>query len=158
VSESPSFEQALAVGFAHLNRRERTEHEMREHLAARGVSPPLVGRVLDELRDQGYLDDERFARMFVQDRRHLSGWGSERIREGLLKRGIPREVADAAVSQASEGELERALEVLAGRFPEGLTNRQESGRALGVLVRRGFDYDLAVDALTAHRRTSRPAA
>ncbi len=37
--------------------------------------------------EQGYLDDARFARMFVADKRELEQWGRERIRRGLLARG-----------------------------------------------------------------------
>ena len=42
---------------------------------------------MDTLLEDGYLDDCRFALMFVHDRRELDGWGSERIRRELAPKG-----------------------------------------------------------------------
>ena len=46
------------------------------------------------LAEQGYLDDERFARLFAEDKRGLEQWGAERISQGLVARGIDRELID----------------------------------------------------------------
>ena len=57
-----------------------------------------------------------------------------------------------ALGGAESGESERALALLERRFPGGLSGRRESDRALAVLLRKGYEYDLAVDALGEHRR------
>ena len=94
------------------------------------------------LVEQGYLDDARFARLFVQDKRELEGWGAERIRQVLRTRGIDAEVVEEALAeheQDSEGEVERALALLRRRFPSPPRDRRERDRALGVLLRKGYD-------------------
>ena len=48
--------------------------------------------------------------------------------------------------------MERALELLRRRFPAPAGDRRERDRALGVLVRKGYDVDLALDAIAAHAR------
>ena len=52
----------------------------------------------------------------------------------------------------SEGEIERALAVLRRRFPSPTGGRRERERALGVLLRKGYDSDLALEAVSAHMR------
>jgi regulatory protein len=132
---------------------------VRAHLAARGVEPDLGDAVVDELVDQGALDDERFARVFVQDKRTLEHWGAERITRGLLARGVDRELVEAALAQEeSEGELEQALALLARRFPEPPRDRRDRDRALGVLLRKGYDSELALDALARFSRGGRERA
>jgi regulatory protein len=146
-------EHALALAYAHLNRHDRTVHEMQAHLLHRGVQDDVAGLAVAELCEQGYLDDARFARLFVQDKSNLEQWGSDRIRRSLIGRGITPGVADAALGEnAAPSELERALALVERRFPAGLGGRRESERALGLLLRKGYEYDLASDALSEYRR------
>lgn len=168
-SESlPAVEQALALAYAHLNKRDRTVAEIRAYLGRRGIEDGVAQAALEELGDQGYLNDERFARLFAQDKRHLEQWGNDRIRRALTGRGISNELADAALAEETPSdasgaeigpeaagepnELARALGLLERRFPGGLDGRRASDRALAVLLRKGYEYELAVDALSEHRR------
>lgn len=147
-------EKALGLAYRHLGRRDRTVTEIREHLTAKGVREAVVEDAIAELRTQGYLDDGRFARRFAEDRRALDGWGSERIVQRLRALGVPPEDIDGAVATAlpSGGELQAALEVLSSRFPEPPSELRDRQRALGLLVRRGYDLELAHEALRVYAR------
>ncbi len=99
------------------------------------------------------LDDRRYARLFSQDKRELEQWGSDRIRRALIDRGIDRELVDDALAEVPpEAELDRALALLRRRFAQPPTERRERDRALGILLRKGYDSDLALDALAAYGR------
>jgi regulatory protein len=106
------------------------------------------------LREQGYLDDARFARLFAADKRTLEGWGSDRIRRTLAGRGIDRDLIDAALAAggAPDAERERALELLRRRFPTPPAERRDRDRALGFLLRKGYDSELALEALSEHKK------
>lgn len=148
----------FALAFRYLSRRERTVTEMRRHLFGKGIDASVVEEVVEELSDQGYLDDARYARVFAQDKRELEQWGNERIRRALLERGIDRDLVDETLAQdengngAGGGELARALAVLRKRFPGPPRDRLERERALGVLLRKGYDPELALDALSGYAR------
>ncbi len=96
-------QRALDIGYAYLNRRERTVAEVRAQLERKGVSAELIDAAVGTFAEQGFLNDERFAELFVSDKRELEQWGSERIRRGLLARGIERELAERALAPGGGG-------------------------------------------------------
>ncbi|MFZ0089426.1 MAG: RecX family transcriptional regulator [Solirubrobacteraceae bacterium] len=150
-------QHALEIGYAYLNRRERTVSEVRLALERRGVSAACTEDVIRTLTGQGFLDDTRFARLFVADKRELEQWGSERIRRGLLSRGIDRDLVQATVDDPASGEmpeseLGRALALLRRRFPIPPGDRRDRERALGLLLRKGYASEVALDAVMAHAR------
>lgn len=146
-------QRALALAYRYLNRRERTVAEMRRHLVARGCREDEAEAALEQLLEQGYLDDGRYARLFAEDKRELEQWGSERIERALLQRGIDRHVVDHTVTQdQGEGDLARALSLLERRIPRPPRDQRERDRALGILLRKGYEPELALDALEAYGR------
>ncbi|MDP9293119.1 MAG: RecX family transcriptional regulator, partial [Actinomycetota bacterium] len=138
-----------------LNRRDRTVHELGSTLLGKRVEPTVADRVVTELLELGYLDDARYAERFAEDRRRLDGWGSERIERRLRVLGVARDVVDAALA-AHDHEAERgaAIELLRRRCPEPPSTRAERDRALGILVRKGYAPELALDALRRHAGAS----
>lgn len=117
----------------------------------RGFEAGPIDRAIETLCEQGYLDDARFACVFAEDKRELEQWGSERIRKQLTARGVERELIDEALSRDARGdELNRALAVLRRRFPSASGARGERERAFAVLLRKGYDSELALDALRVH--------
>lgn len=153
-------ERAAELAYRYVARRERTAHELRQHLTSRGLDAAEVEAALTELIEAGYLDDERYARLFVEDKRALDRWGSARIRRALLERGIEREIADAALSEHDDSddddEMARARTVLEQRFPDPPVERRDRERAFAALVRRGYEPELALDAIKSHTRARTP--
>lgn len=145
---SARLQRALDVAFRYLSRRERTVAEMRRHLEAKRCEPAAIDAAVAELEEQGYLDDAGYAQRFAEDRRELDGWGAERIARRLEAVGVGREeIAAACDARDRDGELEAAVEILRRRFRVPPDNDRERERALGMLVRRGYDLELAYDAV-----------
>lgn len=140
-------QHALDLGYRYLGHRDRTVLEMRRHLEAKRVEPATIDDALAELARQGYLDDARFAQLFAEDRRRLDGWGSERIARRLAQMGVEEELI-AAVTRRDPGEdLAAALAVLRRRLSAPPHDDRGRERALGLLVRRGYDLDTAYAAV-----------
>jgi regulatory protein len=148
-----SDERALDLAVAHLGKRDRTAAEVRRHLLGKDISEPAADAAVAELERMGYLDDARYARVFAQDRRALDAWGPERIERRLLELGVdPEHVAAAVGERDGVGELEAALDLLRRRVRDVPSSERERDRALGLLVRKGYDVDLAYDAVRAFER------
>jgi regulatory protein len=150
VDPETRLQHALELAYRHLSRRDRTVLEVRRHLEARRIEPGTIAEALADLERQGALDDVRYARLFAEDRRRLDGWGPERIERRLLHAGIAPDVVAEVVRSAPETTLEQALEVLRGRVATPPRDDRERERALGLLVRRGYDLDTAYAAVRTY--------
>jgi regulatory protein len=146
-------QHALDAAYRFLGRRDRTVTEVRERLEAQEIDAEVVDEAIAELTRQGYLDDARYAHRFAEDRRTIDAWGAERIERRLLAVGVePALIAAAIGERGAAEELEAALTVLRRRFPHAPTDDRARDRALGLLVRKGYDLDLAYDAVRAYER------
>jgi len=150
ISADQRREEAFNAAWRFIARRERTESEMRARLERNDVEAPLIEEVLDELRTGGYVDDAGYAQRFAEDRRNLDGWGAERIERRLRELGIDREHIAAALAAGEHDELAAATALLARRYPIPPDSPRDREKALGFLVRKGFDLELAHDALRRH--------
>jgi regulatory protein len=130
--------------------------ELRKYLIGKDVAEEIVGGAIAELVELGYVDDARFARQFAEDKRKLDAWGSDRIERRLRELGVDRALIAAALGALDEGEgpseVQVAVELLRRRFPTPPETDRDRDRALGLLVRRGYDLELAYDAIRAHGR------
>jgi regulatory protein len=128
--------------------------EVRRHLEAKRVEPDTIEQAVAELSALGYLDDARFARRFVEDRRTLDHWGNERIERKLVASGIDADLITAALAagDAAESQFDAALSTLTRRFRTPPESERERERALGFLVRKGYELETAYDAIRSFGR------
>jgi regulatory protein len=146
-------QHALDAAYRFLGRRDRTVAEVRERLETDAIEADVADEAIAELTRQGYLDDARYAHRFAEDRRTIDAWGAERIERRLLAVGVePALIAAALGERGAAEELEAAVAVLRRRFARAPADDRDRDRALGLLVRKGYDLDLAYDAVRAYER------
>jgi regulatory protein len=146
---SDAYELALDA----LGRKERGTAELASWLRARDVSEEDLEAAIARLTELGELDDARFASRYAEDKRQLAGWGSERIRDALLARGISPEDIEAALNHDSGPvQVERAAELLIRRG-RPLDSDAARASALGFLTRKGYSYEIAHEAIRARSRS-----
>jgi regulatory protein len=143
-------ERAIQLGYRAVGYRDRTVAELRTFLERKRVEPEAIADAVEELTAAGLLDDARFARRFAEDKRELERWGTERIARELHRRGIAPDLVEWVVSDRTrEAELATALLLLEQRMPAPRDDR-ERDRAWRLLVRRGYDPEVAYEAVRRH--------
>ena len=155
--DDQQLQAALGKALGALRRRERTSAELHRWLIERGFDEALAEEVIAELVEIGELDDERFAHAYAADKRELSGWGTQRIATALVERGLGHALAERAAAEPREAELGRAVELVRAKG-EDLDDERARGRALSHLTRRGYEYELAYEAVRRAEETRSPAA
>lgn len=135
-----------------LAHRPRAERELAARLRRRGFPAAAVEAEVARLRRAGLLDDERFARAWVEAR---AGRGRLLLRRELVARGVPAGLAGEAV--AGLDDRETALALARGRAPRlaGLDFRRFRARLGGFLARRGIGPEEIAEAVrTAWEETA----
>ena len=134
-----------AISF--LGYRPRSESEMEIYLRKKDFSPEVIEDTLERLKQQEYLDDAAFARAWIGDRGRLKPRGRRALRYELGQKGVSRDVIDTALADLDEDELAwRAIEGKLRQW-QHLTEADLRKKAMGHLSRRGFNYEVARQAV-----------
>lgn len=149
---------AKLAAFDLLARKSWSARELTSRLKRRGAPDEIARAVVAELASRGYVDDASFARFWAESRARGRRVGSRRLRLELLQKGIPRDVAAAAVAAAFDEAPEalRCLEAGRRRLPALLRAGlpRAAPRLRDYLVRRGYpvaEVMRTVAALTGTR-------
>jgi regulatory protein len=150
-----AFERALKS----ISVRERTESEVGDFLVRRGYEREVIGDVVRSLREEGLVDDAGYARRFAEDRRLIDQWGTDRIARDLARRGIGLDLIEGALAGIdTDDEMATAIQLLDRRFPMPFEGDRERDKAWRMLVRRGYEPELAYAAVRRHEQGLRDAA
>ncbi|HET6830424.1 MAG TPA: regulatory protein RecX [Solirubrobacterales bacterium] len=150
-------QDALSRALATLRRRERTAAELHRWLRDRGCTEEIADAAVAELAEIGEVDDERFAYAYAADKRELAGWGAHRIATALRERGIGDALAERAAAEPRDDEIERAVGIVLSKEGD-LGDDRARARALAHLTRRGYEHELAYEAVRRAQREGRRAA
>ncbi len=129
-----------------LNYRERAVKEMRERLLRAGYDRVLVDEVIDELINEGAVDDEKFARDFVSDYTNIKPRGNRFIIQELRKKGVKEDIITRVLKKRDEISLiENFIKQKLSRFD--IHNPPERKRVIQRLLNRGFELKKIYEAL-----------
>jgi len=155
-----------------LEARQRSVAEVRKHLAESSYPAELVERTIERLLELRWLDDEVFARSWVESRDRAHPRGRDALRRELTLKGIDRTLVAQVLDERAEGRTEDASEgfaeaeegsadvraaarLLARKRPtlERVADvRQRRQRAYALLARNGFDAEVCREAIAAYVR------
>ena len=121
-----------------ISRRPMSRKELVGKLKEKGAAPAEAEGAADWLEELGALDEEEVARMVV---RHYSamGYGPQKFRQELSRRGVPREYWEAAMEEA-EDPADFIQRFLAKKLGGPTEDRRALKRAADGLARRGFSW------------------
>jgi regulatory protein len=145
-----------------LMRRGHSIGEMQKLLTRRCTNELLVRVVLARLKENGQLDDARYAKQFVRQRTEIRRQGKFRIARDLRARGVADEHIDAALAEAAEqtdeaalvrARIERKLKLTRGEIDD-----RKIASLYGSLMRAGFAPDLIRRELKNITRADVPEA
>lgn len=125
-----------------LSHRPRSEAEIRRRLR-RSVSEAVLGEVVARLRRSGLVDDEAFARYWVENRAQFRPKARRALKAELRQKGLTGDQAEAALDAAPASDDDAAYQAAAAHARRlAKLPRPDFFRKLGgFLARRGFDYD-----------------
>ncbi len=135
--------------YDYLGKRIHSAQELRTKLLRKKYDSDLINVTLDELRNFKYLDDTKFAEIFIEEKIRLKSWGRTKLKSELAKRGISNAIIASVLLEKFPEELEEFE--LAFRLGEkkylSLINRNLEKQKLvqkiySFLLAKGYSFDI----------------
>ncbi|HJP80870.1 MAG TPA: RecX family transcriptional regulator [Candidatus Saccharimonadales bacterium] len=111
----------------------------------KGVSPAITSRVFDRLVEKGYIDDEKFARYWIENRNLAKGASQRKLQAELRAKGVEGGIIGRLLSESDRddaSELQKIIAKKRARYPD-------EQKFMQYLARQGFGYDDIKQALAA---------
>lgn len=126
----------------YLGMRPRSSAEIATYLKRKEYDESVVEVVVRRLHERGYLDDEAFARFWVENRNRFRPRGAQALRYELRQKGVERETIDATLEEQDEDAAAwAAVEGKISRWAD-LEKMEFEQKLMAFLARRGFRYDV----------------
>lgn len=134
--------------FDYLSRRLHSFYELKNKLRVKGYNGDFIADILNELKQNGYLDDQKFSMQFVEEKSLLKKWSRSKIKVELMKKGINRDIIISVLTLNNEEDSEFSnAQSIAEKKLRSLKSRNIpidgiEKKLFSFLSQRGFDYEL----------------
>lgn len=129
-----------------LSFRLRSEWELRDYLRRKDCPPEVTDKILNKLSINGYLNDEQFARRWVENRRLMKATSRRKLSMELKQKRIPGDIIDAVLAEDKDSTNERA--VLRELVTKKRARYPDTIKLMQYLARQGYNYDDIKSALS----------
>lgn len=102
-----------------------------------GYSPALTERVFERLVEKGYINDEKFARWWVENRNVTKGSSMRKLTAELRAKGVASDVIEQAVGEVTRSDEDELAKVVAKKR----AHYADDQKFMQYLARQGFNYD-----------------
>ncbi|MEZ4530230.1 MAG: regulatory protein RecX [Thermomicrobiales bacterium] len=146
-----AIDRAVTTAMRALEQRMQTGKELRTRLLRKGFDPAAIDAALERLAKYGYLNDERFAELWIENRLAHRPRSKRMLEQELRQKGVDREIVQETVASSEIDDRAAALDLATRRLKsvQGLPPQEQRKKLTGILARRGFDYGAIRAALEA---------
>lgn len=161
--------KALNYAVSYIDRRPRTEKQVRDKLREKGFSDEDIDHAVHRLHEDLLLGDEEYARSFISSRLSIKPISSRQLESQLIKNGIPRDMARAALSELDEDtdliNAQDAARKIVSSYVRSSGNIQDEEQYRNIinktvrrLMSRGYRYEHAKSAAEAAAQEAQDAS
>jgi regulatory protein len=142
-------DRAVASALNLLTHRGRSERELRQRLKMKGYTADAIDAAIRRVTDWGYLDDERFATAWVEQRQAGKPRSRRALANELREKGVAREIVETTLEEAEIDEVADARRLAADKWrkDQELDLDKRRQRAAAFLARRGYGWEVAKQVL-----------
>ena len=138
-------QEALQKLSALCARAEHSSGEMLEKMRRWQLSEDARERVLDRLIDEKFVDDERFARLFVREKIRFDRWGRRKIEQALYQKGVASDISRRVLNEVDDEAYVAELKKLIAakrRSVQAESDYEMRAKLTKYALGRGFDYNV----------------
>ncbi len=108
-------EQALNSLMALCARSEKSTGDAYRLMSRWGVERETQEKIVEQLKSERFIDDERYTSLFIREKININGWGGYKITQQLNQKGISKEIIEAHIAEIDQEEMSDKLRQLLER-------------------------------------------
>lgn len=120
--------------------RPHSVKETRDYLFKKHAEKEDSAKIIKTLQEKSYLNDEAFARFYVENRFVKKGISKKRLELELTKKGIDRQIIEDTLASSERSDEEEIKKIIAKK-----RNKYDDEKLIAYLTRQGFSYQLSKD-------------
>lgn len=139
--DSEQYEKSMNAAIRFLSYRPRSKKEIVDFLKKKKAEAEIREKVIDRLTELGYIDDEKFASWWIEQRKTFRPKGAAIIKQELKQKGV---VIEGLTDDKKSAILlaEKKLKLL-----KNLPQLEKKSKLYGYLARRGFSSSVIDEVL-----------
>lgn len=122
-----------------IARRQRSEWELRDYLKRKDYEPDVIEKIVNRLGIAGYVDDKKFAKALVSNRRLLKATSKRKLQMELRQKRVADEVVSEVLALDETDERDVLRELIAKKRSQ--SRYQDDQKMIAYLSRQGFNYE-----------------
>jgi regulatory protein len=142
--------KARNLCFYYLTKTDKTRKELQQRLYQKHIPADIIEDTLNELENDGYVNDEKYANNFVRIKTEYGNLGKNGIKQKLSQKGVDRNIIDEATSDIdNDEEFEKAKELAQTRLrsTHTLDPQKRYIKLVSFVLRRGYGADVTYKAV-----------
>lgn len=131
-------DKAYNLTLAYLARRMRSRWELTDYFRRKSYEEEVGNQILEKLERLGFVNDEAFARCWVENRRLLKPVSRRRLSQELRQKRIADDIVNVVLEEDETDELTTLRELIARKRKQ--TKYQNDLKLMQYLAGQGFNY------------------
>jgi regulatory protein len=134
----------------YISIRLRSKKELENYLIKREYDEKVVNNIISRLIEEGYIDDNRFANSYVNDKLNLSNYGPYRILRDLQEYGVKESIINETISNLDNNLIKDKIIKLIDKkikVSHNVTGNVLKNKILNYLISLGYERDMIISCL-----------
>jgi regulatory protein len=124
--------------------RERCTSEVSTRARELGLPPDNIDNAIQLLEKEGFINDERFAELYVRSKFRQNQWGRFKIREGLYSKSVSKSFVELALAELDQDDYEKQAKELIEKFDN---QGYAAERIFQKMKAKGYEGDLVYSVM-----------
>ncbi len=127
------------------SRSEQCSADIRKKIAAFDIVQEVVEEIIEKLKSEKFLDDERYVQAYISDKIRLNKWGRIKMRYYLKAKGLPDAVIEKGLREIDAEQYKKVLLVTMkekAKKLKGDDKYEKTGQIIRFAQSRGFEPEI----------------
>lgn len=146
ISEKNALSRMMRI----CSRKEYCIYDIKQKLYKLQQTPESINNIIDKLKENKFIDEERYVRSFVNDKITFLKWGEKKIRYTLAQKQIPTSIIDSVLSELEPEELtEHLMPIIKKKYDsvKAETEYDKRTKVIRFALSRGFEMNEIIKCL-----------